>query len=57
MVLGLFANKIGWHKNGATFYLKLVNRVIGESNYNKLRLERRILDARFYYMRQAILYE
>lgn len=43
--------------SGIFWYSKLFNRIIGERNYNTLRLERRILTARFYYIRQQILYQ
>ena len=48
---------VGWSDSGQFWYSKLLNRIIGEKNYNRLRMERRIFTARFYYIRQQMLYE
>ena len=36
---------------------KMFNRAIGEKNYDIMRMERRIAINKFYWNRQAILYE
>ena len=56
-MIPLFNNRVGYYKNGIWWFTKLFNRVIGESRYDYLRLERRIAIAKFYYIRQQILHQ
>jgi hypothetical protein len=44
-----------YHKNGTQWIGKIVNRIIGEKNYEFIRIEKRILYARFWYTKQSIL--
>ena len=53
----IFVKKVGYYKNGIWWFTKSINKIIGESRYNTLRLERRIAIAKFYYMRQQILHQ
>lgn len=34
----------------------MINRVVGENRYESLRIHRRVLSNKFYYLRQNILY-
>eukprot|EP01016_Furgasonia_blochmanni_P024748 TRINITY_DN2670_c0_g2_i10.p1 TRINITY_DN2670_c0_g2~~TRINITY_DN2670_c0_g2_i10.p1 ORF type:complete len:282 (-),score=78.65 TRINITY_DN2670_c0_g2_i10:1351-2103(-) len=57
MSLALFSTKNNYWKNGIFWWSKMINRVIGERNYDYLRVQRRIAAARIYYARQQLLYE
>ncbi len=56
MVFSIFSTRVNYYKNGIFWWSKLINRVIGERNYDKLRLERRIFGTNIYYKRQQFLY-
>ena len=57
MPFSIFSTKPNYYKNGMNWWLKMINRAIGENNYEYLRLEKRILSATFYYKRQEMLYK
>jgi hypothetical protein len=57
MSLAIFSTKNKWHKNGIWWFTKMLNRVIGEPLYDRIRVERRIVGNKIYYYRQAMLYE
>jgi hypothetical protein len=42
MSLNIFAAKNNYHKNGIWWFTKMINNVIGERNYDALRMFRRI---------------
>lgn len=44
-----------YHKNGTQWIGRIANRIIGEKNYEFIRVEKRILYARYWYFKQAIL--
>ena len=56
MVLPIFSTKINYYKNGIFWWQKLINRTIGESMYDRIRMEKRIASSKFYYTRQNLLY-
>ncbi len=56
MSLSLFAIRNQWHKNGIWWFTKMLNRVVGEERYDGLRVSRRILQNKIYYLRQHQLY-
>lgn len=45
-----------YHKNGTQWIGKLFAAIIGERKYDFLRMERRVLYARFWYFKQTILF-
>jgi hypothetical protein len=51
MSLSLFSTKNSYHKNGIWWFTKIINRVIGENTYDKLRLFRRLNQNRLWYFR------
>eukprot|EP01017_Pseudomicrothorax_dubius_P018095 TRINITY_DN2014_c0_g1_i1.p1 TRINITY_DN2014_c0_g1~~TRINITY_DN2014_c0_g1_i1.p1 ORF type:complete len:221 (+),score=35.90 TRINITY_DN2014_c0_g1_i1:124-786(+) len=57
MSLAIFSTKNNYHKNGIWWFTKILNRVIGESRYDTLRIQRRIIQAKIWYTRQQFLYE
>ena len=57
MVLPVFSTKVNYYKNGLFWWSKMFNRVIGEKRYDTLRMEKRIASAKFYYVRQQLLYQ
>jgi hypothetical protein len=44
-----------YHKNGTQWIGRIACKLIGEKNYEYIRLEKRILYARFWYAKQSIL--
>jgi hypothetical protein len=44
-----------YHKNGTQWIGKFVTRLIGEKNYEFIRIEKRIAYAKFWYTKQTIL--
>jgi hypothetical protein len=56
MVLFNLVPRNTYHKNGTQWIGKIFNRIMGESLYEKIRLEKRILYGRFWYNKQNILY-
>ena len=56
-MFSIFSTRVNYWKNGYFWWSKMLNRAIGEANYDKLRLSKRTNIARFYWTRQAILYE
>lgn len=56
MVLFKLVTRNQYHKNGTQFIGKMFNRLIGEKNYDSLRLMRRVNYARFWYAKQRFLY-
>ena len=56
MTFALFSSKVNYHKNGTFWFQKIFARVIGEQNYEKIRMERRIFSASIWYRRQQFLY-
>ena len=55
MVLFNLIKRNSYHKNGTQWIGKLFSSVIGEKNYDILRLQRRIMYARFWYSKQNFL--
>jgi hypothetical protein len=55
MVLFNIVPRNHYHKNGTQWIGKIVNRLIGEKRYNWIRLEKRILYAKYWYTKQSIL--
>jgi hypothetical protein len=53
MVLFNVVGRTKYHKNGTQWIGKLFARIIGEKNYEWLRLERRIAYANFWYKKQT----
>ena len=45
-----------YYKNGIFWFTKIVNKVVGETFYNKMRMKRRIISNIFYYQRQQFLH-
>ena len=56
MVLFNIIPRNSYHKNGTQWIGKIFNRIIGERNYDQIRLERRIFYAKFWYTKQTILF-
>lgn len=56
MVLFKLVPRNTYHKNGTQWIGKMFNRLIGEKNYDYLRLLRRTNYARFWYVKQHILH-
>ena len=52
----IFQVKNQYHKNGIFWFTKLFNKAIGEKNFDKMRMKRRILSNLFYYKRQQFLH-
>lgn len=55
----VFANLVPrnqYHKNGTQWLGKMINKIIGESNYDSIRCEKRILYAKFWYLKQTALF-
>lgn len=44
-----------YHKNGTQWIGKMVSKIIGEKNYEFIRIEKRVLYARYWYSKQSIL--
>jgi hypothetical protein len=44
-----------YHKNGTQWIGKLINRLIGENRYDRIRFEKRLFYAKFWYRKQTIL--
>jgi len=44
------------HKNGTQWIGKIVNNIIGEHRYESVRLEKRILYAKYWYAKQTVLF-
>lgn len=44
-----------YHKNGTQWMGKIMARIMGENNYEYIRLEKRIYYARYYYAKQSWL--
>ncbi len=44
-----------YHKNGTQWIGKLCSRIIGEKNYDRIRLQKRVYYAMFWYSKQSIL--
>ena len=57
MLFPLFASKVKYYKNGIWWWSKLINKAIGEERYDYLRIERRIMQNRIWYTRQAFLFK
>jgi hypothetical protein len=55
MTLLNFTPRNTFHKNGTQWIGKIVNKMIGETNYEFIRVEKRIAYARYYYSKQSIL--
>ena len=53
----VFHVKNQYYKNGIFWFTKLLNKVVGESNYDKFRVKRRIFSNLFYYQRQQWLHK
>lgn len=51
----LFGARNTYHKNGTQWLGRLFNRIIGESRYEKIRLQKRIFNAYFWYSKQSAL--
>jgi hypothetical protein len=49
--------RVTYHKNGTQFFGKMVARIIGEKNYEFVRLEKRITYARYWYNKQKIIFQ
>jgi hypothetical protein len=41
---------------GIWWFTKIINQLVGENYYDAVRVERRILSNKFYYIRQQMLY-
>ncbi len=54
-MFNLFSLRPNYHKNGTQFIGKIGARIMGESNYEYFRLEKRIFYARYYYTKQSLL--
>ena len=50
-MLNLFSLRNNYWKNGTQYIGRITNRVIGENNYEQVRLSKRIFYARFWYMK------
>ena len=46
-----------YHKNGTQWIGKIVNRLIGEQRYERIRLEKRIAYAKWWYTKQSFLFK
>ena len=57
MVLFKLVTRNQYHKNGTQFIGKMFARIIGEKNYEYLRIQRRINYAHFWYFKQKVLYK
>ena len=57
MSLAIFSVKNLHHKNGIWWFTKMANAVVGEQRYDALRVSRRVMTNKFYYMRQQMLYQ
>jgi hypothetical protein len=55
MVLFNIIPRNQYHKNGTQWIGKIVAKAMGENRYEWFRLERRILYAKYWYQKQAIL--
>ena len=55
MALNFFSLRNNYWKNGTQFIGRIPARIIGEHNYELIRLEKRIFYANFYYTKQYIL--
>ncbi len=51
----VFSVRSNYWKNGTQWIGRQGQRLIGENNYELVRLEKRIFYARFYYWKQTIL--
>lgn len=56
MSASFFSTKVNYHKNGVFWWSKILNRIIGEKNYDFFRLQRRIWGNTMWYRRQTFLY-
>lgn len=57
MLVPLFAAKKKYWRNGIWWWSALISKVVGEQRYEKFRVERRIMQARIWYSRQALLFK
>lgn len=55
MVLFNLIPRNSYHKNGTQWIGKMVSRVIGENRYERVRLEKRLFYAKFWYRKQTFL--
>jgi hypothetical protein len=55
MVLFKLVSRNVYHKNGTQWFGKIFNRIIGEKNYDTVRIQKRIFYAKFWYMKQNFL--
>lgn len=55
MVLFNTIGRPSYHKNGTQWIGKLCARIIGEKNYDYIRLQKRVNYAMFWYTKQSIL--
>jgi len=49
--------RTNYHKNGTQWIGKIAAGIIGERNYEWIRLEKRILYIRYYYKKQGIIFK
>lgn len=56
MVLFNLVKRNHYHKNGTQWLGKIVNSIIGEKMYDKIRLEKRIMYANYWYNKQYFLH-
>jgi hypothetical protein len=49
--------RTNYHKNGTQWIGKMCARLIGEKNYEWVRLEKRIFYAKYFYKKQTLLYK
>lgn len=57
MVFSNLVSRNIYHKNGTQWLGKMVSRLIGESRYDFIRVEKRLLYAKFWYSKQRFLYQ
>jgi hypothetical protein len=56
-LLNIFGVKNNYYKNGIWWFTKILNKAVGETRYDSLRLTRRVWGNKLYYARQQCLYE